>query len=185
MSSAEEPVVAMGVPLVPQNAPFFLPQLYDDKVFLWADRPFVAATFSSMYAVPLPEDERVTRLKTKLKDSGMLDDEALVMTTIKEVDEPQTTFDVYMSVQDHAVSQFPPDRIRRLAGSFLCKVFEGQFVNSSWILEMQSLVRERTGETVDRKDLYACFPEKKQMIGDSTTKQYCILFAKCSNVVMS
>ena len=147
--------------------PRFEPDLWDDKVITWEEKPFLQARVLSFLHIPLNFGAVMRRSMATVEAAGAKADEMVVLSDENSL----WGADVYIAIS----KDIPGARTTTLSGTFLAKVFEGPYRNMrNWIGEMTSFVKSRGLTTRKLYFFYTTCPKCAKKYG----KNYVVILAQ-------
>lgn len=151
--------------------PLFDPELWQDKKFVWKDKPFVKGTMLQFLHMPLPGSfgKVVGQLWKKIEDANAApeDRDFLMLAT----ESSPWKGEVYLNVT-HDV---PNTENVTISGEFMTKVFDGPY-NSipKWIKEMDQYVSAKENVIKKHYFYYTTCPKCARIYGHN----YVVAFAQ-------
>lgn len=122
--------------------PRFDPTPWEDKEIVWKDKLFLKDRVFSIFHIPLNFGQVIVKNIELIKKADALSPVPLMLS------DENSLFgsDVYI----HVTKDVPGAKIERISGTFLTKVFEGDYRNmGNWIKEMQEFVKSK-GKTLKK-----------------------------------
>lgn len=92
---------------------------WDDKVFVWNDRPFLKVKVKTVFWVPLDMGKKIRRARAQLEGAGAAVAGGLILMQHRS---PWET-DLYIDV----AGPVPGAQIVTIGGTFMTRVFDGQY----------------------------------------------------------
>lgn len=150
--------------------PWFDTQSLDGKKFVWSNKLFVRDHVLSFWHIPLNFDRVMRRVQGCIAAAGVETDNNLTLTNEKSA----WGSDLYVAVKN----EVPGTEMARLSGTYLARVFEGEYRQAPDFLEkMQQYVKE-IGQTSDEwLFFYPYCPACAKAYG----KNFVVIFAKISS----
>lgn len=146
--------------------PRFSPEPWDEQEVTWQDKLFLKDKVISFFHIPLNFGQVMKKNMEKISRAGALAPEPLMLSDEKSL----FGADVYIAVG----KEVPGAKMEKISGTFLTKVFEGEYKNiKNWIKEMESFVRSRGKETKKLYFWYTTCPRCAKTYG----KNYTVLVA--------
>lgn len=150
---------------------------FDEKEFVWKDKPFVKDSTLCFFYMPLNFGGMMRRACAKIESANAScgTDEFLMLADMNS----KWITRVCLSVEK---DEIPGAEVVKISGTFLAKVFEGPYSNfSSWIKEMEQFIKTTKDNDFDVKcsDMYAHYatcPGCAKKYGEN----YTVIFAKVS-----
>jgi len=122
--------------------PRFNPEPWQEKEIVWQDKLFVKDHVISFLHIPLNFGKVMAKDMEKIKTASALAAEPLMLSDEKS----SWGADLYINVS----KEVPGMESIKISGTFLTKVFEGEYKNmGKWIQEMNSFVKTR-GKTMKK-----------------------------------
>ena len=147
--------------------PKFDPSQWDGKELVWSDKLFVKDRVFSMLHMPLNFGAVVTRNMGKISRAGAQNPENLMIADENSL----WGADVYIAV-DRPVAHAD---MAKLSGTFLAKVFEGQYKDmGNWINQMNEFVKSRGKTSKKLFFYYTTCPKCAKVYG----KNFVVIFAQ-------
>jgi hypothetical protein len=147
--------------------PRFDPGPWNEKELTWKDRLFLKDHVRSFFHIPLGFDKMMAKNMEFIKGSGALLPEPLTLTDEKSL----WGADVYIGVS----KEIPGAKVEKISGTFLSKVFEGQYKDAGkWVNEMKSYVSSKGKELKRLYFYYTSCPKCAEFYG----KNYTVLLGK-------
>ena len=147
--------------------PRFDPQPWEEKEVTFEDRLFVKDHVTSFLHIPLNFGKVMVRNMGRIQKAGALADEPLMLSHEKSL----WGTDVYIAVS----KEVPGAEMERISGTFLTKVFEGQYKNAGkWVKEMEEYVRSKKREMKRMYLFYTTCPSCAKFYG----KNYTVILAE-------
>ena len=147
---------------------------FDEKEFIWNDRPFLKESTWCLFYMPLNFGGMVHRARSKLKAAKALphdENDAFVLSDMKSKWIMHSFFNA-------TTADIPDADMVKLSGTYHTKVFEGSYQNMpEWCQEMNDYVYQKTGKQVLGDDMYCYYatcPKCYRKLG----KNYVVFFAK-------
>ena len=146
----------------------FIPEPWNERKISWNDKRFLKDHVTSFMHMPLNYGRVMGRMQKKINEAGAsLQDDALTLTDEKS----SWGADVYVAVSDDIAGA----EIVRISGTFLTKVFEGQFRDvGKWIQKMEQYVKDQDKSTDKLYFWYTTCPKCAKAYGEN----YVVLLAK-------
>lgn len=145
----------------------FDPEPWDGKEITWQNKIFVKDHVISFLHMPLNFGQKVVKNLKLIEKAGAKAPYQLMLTDEKSL----WGADIYIDV----VKDVPGAKMATLSGTFLTKVFEGQYKDvPNWIKEMESFVKSRGKEIKKLYFSYTTCPKCAKAYG----KNYVVLFAQ-------
>ena len=149
----------------------FDPSLYDEKEFVWKDKPFVIEKVRCFLYIPINFGAATLRAIDKLETANAKPTgNACVM--LSDMKSPWTSTLYVASTK----GDVPNANVSHMSGRFVTKVFEGPYSNCGrWVKEMEGYLRK--AKQVEAEEILAYYttcPVCAKKYG----KNYCVLFAK-------
>jgi hypothetical protein len=149
--------------------PPFDPAPWQEKEFVWDNKPFVADHIISFFHMPLTLGNTVRKNAKKIAKAQADSPEYLML-----IDEnSKWGADIYLEV----TKEVPRVKMTSISGTVMTKVFEGPYKNiGKWAKEMHDYVKYK-GKKVDKiYFFYTTCPKCAKAYG----KNYIVLYAKVS-----
>lgn len=145
----------------------FDPEPWQDKEITWNNKLFVKDQVRSFFHIPLNFGPTVVKNMKLIEAAEAKAPYQLMLTDEKSLWGSEVYIDVAKEV--------PGAQMATLTGTFLTKVFEGQFKGTSkWVKEMQDYVKNK-GKTLQKLYFsYTTCPKCAKAYG----KNYVVLFAE-------
>lgn len=144
----------------------FDPKPWDNRELVWKNKLFLKDHIISIFHIPLNFGQVVVKNMKKIKAAGALG-EQLMLSDEKSL----FGSDIYISVSKNV----PNAEMVKISGTFLSKVFEGDYKNmGSWVKEMQNYVKSKGKETKKLYFFYTMCPACAKAYG----KNYTVLIAQ-------
>jgi hypothetical protein len=126
--------------------PKFDPQAWDGREFSWNSKLFVKDRILSVFHMPINFGQVVTKNMEKISKAGAQNPDNLMISD----ENSMWGADVYIAVD----KDIPGLNTAKISGTFLAKVFEGQYKEmGSWIKQMEEFVKSK-GKTVKKLYFY-------------------------------
>lgn len=147
--------------------PEFHPELWDEKVFEWFEKPFVKAKVLTLLYMPLNFGQVIKKLDSKLHNSGVEITDSMGLS-----DHTSTwNMDLYLAV-DKDVEGL--DNVK-FTGTFLSKVYEGKFNKTGeWCKDFEEFAKKRYARIEKMYMWYTTCPKCAKKYG----KNYVVILAK-------
>ncbi len=147
--------------------PRFNPEPWQEKEVLWQDRLFLKDRVKNVFHIPLNFNQVMVKDMEKIKSAGALADEPLMLSD----ESSPWGADIYIAVS----RDVPGAEMARISGTFLSKVFGGQYKDmKKWISEMAGFVKSRGKETKKLYFFYTTCPKCAKFYG----KNYVVILAQ-------
>ena len=147
--------------------PRFNPEPWQEKEITFKDKLFVKDHVRSFMHIPLNFGQVMVRNVKKIEEAGATAPEPLVLSDEKSL----WSSDVYIAVS----KEVPGAEMARLSGTFLTKVFEGSYGNTTkWVRAMQDFIKSRGKEAKKLYFFYTTCPKCAKVYG----KNYTVLLAE-------
>lgn len=147
--------------------PRFNPEPWQEKEVFWQDRLFLKDRVKNVFHIPLDFNQVMVKDMEKIKSAGALADEPLMLSD----ESSPWGADIYIAVS----RDVPGAEMARISGTFLSKVFEGQYKDmKKWISEMAGFVKSRGKETKKLYFFYTTCPKCAKFYG----KNYVVILAQ-------
>ena len=146
--------------------PRFDPQPWDGGEITFQDKLFLKDHARAFLHIPLCFGKVMVRNMERIKDSGALVHQPLMLCDEKSL----WRTDVYIAVD----KEVPGAEMARISGTFLTKVFEGPYKDAGkWAKEMKHYVKSRGKEIKRMYSFYTTCPACAKVYG----KNYTVLLA--------
>lgn len=146
--------------------PRFNPEPWNEKEVTWADKLFLKDHVRSFFHIPVNFGQVMVKDMEKIKAAGALTAEPLMLSDEKSL----WGSDLYIAV----TKEFPGAEMAKISGTFLTKVFEGDFKNvARWVKEMGAFVKAKNREMKKLYFFYTTCPKCAKHYG----KNYVVLVA--------
>ncbi len=147
--------------------PRFNPEPWQEKEIIFKDKLFIKDHVRSFMHIPLNFGQVMTRNMKKIEEAGADTPEPLVLSDEKSL----WSSDVYIAVS----KEVPGAEMERISGTFLSKVFEGSYGNTSkWVRTMYDFIKSRGKEAKKLYFFYTTCPKCAKFYG----KNYTVLLAE-------
>lgn len=147
--------------------PKFDPTGWDGKTLQWKDKLFVKDHVVSFLHIPLNMDAVMTRICKKMDAVGANDKKGVMLCDEKSL----WGADIYFE----AVKEVPDAQMTTLSGTFLCRVFEGEYrMMGDWVKEMEKYLKENNQTMSKLYAYYTSCPKCAKKYG----KNYVVLLAQ-------
>jgi hypothetical protein len=147
--------------------PRFDPTPWDGKVNTWRHKKFIKDKVFTILYMPLNYGAAMTRLQKKVDGTGAATPEALCLS---EATSPWNT-NVYLAVSKEVLNA---ENIE-LSGTFLSKVYEGDFSNTGkWFADFEAYAKEQKYTIEKMYSWYTTCPACAKKYG----KNYVVIFGK-------
>ena len=147
--------------------PEFKPESLDRKTLEYSDKLFLKEHSLALFHIPLTINSAMARAMKMITGAGAIVPDGVMLFHEKSM----WGTDIYIEVK----KDVPGARMERISGTFMTKVYEGDYKQMmGWMKDMQAYVTSK-GKTM--KDLYANYrycPACAKKFG----KNYVVLFAK-------
>lgn len=152
--------------------PRFDPAPWDGKTLVWKDKRFLQDRVTSLFHIPLNYGTVMARGLRTLKEAGAQTPDRIILTDENSL----WGADVYFETGKEIAGA----RMASLSGTFLCKVFEGQFRDIGiWINEMKAWVAGQ-GKAIDKLYFYyTTCPKCAKVYG----KNHVVILARVGDAV--
>lgn len=141
--------------------------LWDNKTIIWKNKLFLKDRVLSLFHIPINMGQVITRDMKKIECAGALSDEQLMLS------DENSLFgaDIYIAVN----GDVPGAQMVELSGTFLSKVFEGDYKNmGNWIKQMNEYVKSKKKEIKKMYFFYTMCPACAKFYG----KNYTVILAQ-------
>lgn len=140
---------------------------WDGKTIEWEEKLFVKDHVTSVLHIPLNYGGVVTRVMSKIEGAGAHNDDGLMLSDEKSV----WGSDLYVATS----TAVPNAEMAKLSGTYLTKVFEGDFSQvGQWTDSMTTYVKQQGSEISKLYFWYTTCPKCAKRYG----KNYVVLFAQ-------
>jgi len=147
--------------------PRFDPAPWDEKVITWQNKRFLQDRVTSLFHIPLNYGAVMTRCDNAVRAAGAATDTRIILTDENSL----WGADVYVEVS----KDVPNARMAMLSGTFLTKVFEGEYRNiGTWIEAMKKYVAEQGKQSDKLYFYYTTCPKCAKKYG----KNYVVILAE-------
>ena len=147
--------------------PRFNPEPWSGKEIAWQDKLFVKDHARSFLQIPLNYGKVMVKNMERIKEAGALTPEPLMLSYEKS----PWGADIYIAVS----KEVPGAQMEKVSGTFLTKVFEGQYKNAGkWAKEMKAYVQSKGQEIKKLYFFYTTCPSCAKFYG----KNYVVLVAQ-------
>ncbi len=147
--------------------PKFNPQVWDGKEFNWDNKLFVKDRALSVFHIPFNFGQVITRNMEKISKAGVQNLENLMITD----ENSMWGSDVYIAID----KEVPGANMAKISGTFLAKVFEGEYKEiGNWIKQMEEFVRSKGKTSKKLYFYYTTCPKCAKAYG----KNYIVLLAE-------
>ena len=151
----------------PTCCPKFDPEPWDEKEIIWDNKLFVKDRVMSVFHIPLNFGQVITRSMEKIEKSGAQNTDNLMISD----ENSMWGADVYIAVD----KEVPGMETVRMSGTFLTKVFEGQYKDmGSWVKQMGEFIRSKGRAAKKLYFYYTTCPKCAKIYG----KNYVVLLAE-------
>jgi len=149
--------------------PPFDPAPWQEKEFIWTNKPFVKDHFVSCLHMPLTLGNTVNKNAKRIAKAQAESPEHMML-----VDENSLWgADIYLEV----TKEVPHTKMVKISGTILTKVFEGPYKNiGKWAKEMDDYVKSKSKTVNKIYFFYTTCPKCAKAYG----KNYVVLFAEVS-----
>lgn len=147
--------------------PLFNPEPWDEKEVSWQDKLFLKDRVLSFFHIPINFGQVMVKNLEKIKAADALSAEPLMLS------DENSLFgsDLYIAVSQ----QVPEVKMEKISGTFLTKVFEGEYKNmGNWVNQMKEFVKSRGKELKKLYFWYTTCPNCTKAYG----KNYTVLVAQ-------
>jgi len=142
--------------------PRFNPEPWQEKEITFKDRLFLKDHVRSFLHIPLSFGSVMTKNMEKIQKADALSPEPLVLSD-------ETSLwgsDLYIAVS----KEVPDAEMAKLSGTFLTKVFEGSYGNTSkWVRAMHDFTRSKDKEIKKLYFFYTTCPKCAKFYGENYT----------------
>ena len=147
--------------------PRFNPEPWQEKEITFKDRLFVKDHVRSFLHIPLNFGNVMVKNVEKIQKADALTPEPLMLSDEKSL----WGSDIYIAV----TKEVPDAEMVKLSGTFLTKVFEGSYGNTSkWVRAMLDFIKSRGKEAKKLYFFYTTCPKCAKFYG----KNYTVLLAE-------
>ncbi|MFH1447510.1 MAG: hydrolase [Candidatus Micrarchaeota archaeon] len=147
--------------------PRFNPEPWDEKEVVFKDRLFLKDHVRSFFHIPLNFGRVIVKNVNKIKEADALSKEPLMLSDEKSL----WGSDIYVEVS----KEVPDAEMVRISGTFLTKVFEGDYRNAGkWANEMKEYVSAKEKELKKMYFFYTTCPKCAEHYG----KNYTVILAE-------
>ena len=147
--------------------PRFNPEPWQEKEITWQDKLFVKDRVKSFMHIPLNFGKVIARSSEKIDAAQAASDEYMMLSDENSL----WGSDLYIAVS----KQVPDCDMARISGTFLTKVFEGDYKNmKNWITDMNTYVEKQGKKTEKIYFFYTTCPKCAKHYG----KNYVVLLAQ-------
>ncbi len=147
--------------------PRFNPEPWQEKEITFKDKLFIKDHVRSFMHIPLNFGQVMTKNMKRIEEAGALAPEPLVLSDEKSL----WSSDVYIAVS----KEVPGAEMAKISGTFLSKVFEGSYGNTSkWVRAMYDFIKSRGKEAKKLYFFYTTCPKCAKVYG----KNYTVLLAE-------
>lgn len=145
----------------------FNPESWQDKEITWNNKLFVKDHVTSLFHIPINMGKKVIKNMALIEKAEAKAPQQLMLTDEKSL----WGADIYIDV----TKEVPNAQMATLSGTFLTKVFEGQYKNAGqWAQEMKEYVQAK-GKVLQKLYFsYTTCPKCAKAYG----KNYVVLFAQ-------
>lgn len=151
----------------PICCPKFDPEPWDEKEIIWDNKLFVKDRVASVFHIPLNFGQVIARSMAKIEKAGAKNVDNLMISD----ENSMWGADVYIAV-DKEISGMETVKI---SGTFLTKVFEGQFKDvGNWVKQMGEFIRSKERTAKKLYFYYTTCPKCAKIYG----KNYVVLLAE-------
>ena len=145
----------------------FNPALWDGKEITWKDKLFVKDHVVSFFHMPLNFGAVVARDIGAIESTGALDKEMVILADEKSL----WGADIFIAV----AKDVPGRQTVKISGTFLTKVFEGNFKNMpTWIKDMETYAASKGKRIKKMYFYYTTCPKCAKIYG----KNYVVILAQ-------
>ena len=147
--------------------PRFNPEAWEDKEITWTDKLFVKDKVRSFLHIPLNFGRVMVRNMEKIEKAGATAKDIIVLSDEKSM----WGSDLYIAVE----KDFPGSNAVKISGTFLTKVFEGQYKDmGKWTSDMNSFVTSKGKTAKKMYFFYTTCPKCAKVYG----KNYVVILAE-------
>ncbi|MCP4646544.1 MAG: hypothetical protein GY852_02265 [bacterium] len=147
--------------------PKFIPKALDEKTIKWENKKFIRDHIMSVFHIPLNFGTVITRAWKKVMDADAVPEQQMCLSDEKSL----WGSDIYLA----ATKEIPDAENVTLSGTFLTKVFEGQYKDAGkWAKEMEAYVSSKKKKIRKMYYFYTSCPQCAKHYG----KNYVVIFAK-------
>jgi hypothetical protein len=147
--------------------PRFNPAPWQDKEIKWKDKLFLKDTMRTFFHIPIGFGKLMTKKMENIIKADALIKEPLMFT--EDISAFKTNF--YIAVS----KEIPGEKMERISGIFLTKVFEGSFKNcGKWAKEMGEYVKSKGKVAKNIYFFYTTCPHCAKVYG----KNYVVILAR-------
>jgi hypothetical protein len=145
----------------------FDPKPWDEKEIVWKDKLFVKDRILSIFHMPVNMGKKVVKNMALIEKAGAKEDVQLMLTD----ENSSWGADIYI----HVKKEVPNAQMAKLSGTFLTKVFEGEYKNAgNWAKEMDAFVKSKNKTMKKLYFSYTTCPK----CAKAYDKNYVVLFAE-------
>ena len=147
--------------------PRFNPEAWEEKEITWTDKLFVKDKVRSFLHIPLNFGQVMVKNMEKIQKAGASSKEMIVLSDEKSM----WGSDIYIAVE----KDFIGSEIVKISGTFLTKVFEGQYKDmNKWMRDMNSFVTSKGKTAKKTYFFYTTCPKCAKVYG----KNYVVILAE-------
>ncbi len=140
----------------------FNPEPWQEKEVVFQDRLFIKDRVRSIFHIPLNFGQVMVKNVERIQKAGALPSEPLMLSDEKSM----WGSDLYIAV----AKEVPGAAMAKISGTFLTKVFEGEYKNmGQWIKEMMAFVKSRGKEMKKMYFFYTTCPACAKKYGKNYT----------------
>jgi hypothetical protein len=149
--------------------PPFDPEIWDDKVSDWKNKPFIQDSVRQFFHIPLNMGQVVTRMWSVIEQAGAAPDNKDFLMLAYD---PSP----WKSVLSMTVTrEIPGARNVKLSGTFMSRVFDGPYAAAPrWFKEMEGYVQSKGKKAVKQYFYYTTCPKCAKKYGHN----YVVAFAQ-------
>ena len=142
--------------------PRFDPNPWDEKEVSFKDRLFLKDRVMSLFHIPLNFGQVMKRDMEKIQKAGALAPKPLMLSDSSSL----WGTDVYIAVD----KEVPGTNMEKMSGTFLTKVFEGEYKNmGKWTREMKGFVASKGKSMKNMYFFYTTCPACAKYYGNNYT----------------
>lgn len=140
----------------------FNPAPWDGKEITWKGRLFLKDHVTSFFHIPLNMDKIMEKDMGMIAKAGALDQDQIMLSDEKSM----WGSDIFIAVS----KEVPGAKMERISGTFLTKVFEGQYSDMGrWIKEMEKFVESKGRKQKKLYFFYTTCPACAKVYGKNWT----------------
>jgi len=147
--------------------PRFDPKPWTDKEIKWKDKLFLKERIFCPFHIPLGLDKVMVRDTELMKNAGALPEVPMMLFDYKSL----FSADAYIAIS----KEVPGKEMAKLSGTYLSKVFEGDFKDTGrWIKETKAFVEKKGKAMKKMYHFYTTCPACAKAYG----KNYVVMLAE-------